>query len=299
MASKLPFTIEEINNIINLYTNKNMSSLKIAELYNCNSSTILRLLKRNGVTIRSQKDTSKKCVVDESFFVSIDTEEKAYWLGFLYADGCVRDKYFGLKLSIVDLDHLKLFQKSLKCDYKIIVSVNKNGYGKGNKYCAINIYNNKMVQDLIKLGCMKNKTKLLEFPNEIIPATLMRHFIRGYFDGDGSIYYTKTKKYNYISPMVSFTGRYNFLLNLKEKLIPESTAKIMKYKNKDIYYLILGGINYIQYIYNYFYIDSTFYLNRKKEKFEEIIMLYNKRKAMIDTLNEPMYDGDKFSLTKI
>ena len=106
MPAKISKEKEEY--IIQNYYNKTTKEIK--EYTNLSISTIMNVLKRNGM----KNKTSKVYSYDESYFKNIDTEEKAYWLGFLYADGYVRKRQrnseMRLKLGIKDLDHLEKFK---------------------------------------------------------------------------------------------------------------------------------------------------------------------------------------------
>ena len=103
---------------------KRKSGIKIKQImsdYSIKSvKTIYDIIKRNGI----KKVGNKKYQVDDNYFNLIDTEEKAYWLGFLYADGYVRMKdsrsgQLKLKLSSKDRDHIILFNKCLSSNYPI------------------------------------------------------------------------------------------------------------------------------------------------------------------------------------
>lgn len=134
----------------------------------------------------------RKYTVDHNFFNTIDTEEKAYILGFLYADGCntydkSKCKYI---ISIAqleqDIDILNKILFSLHSNYKLykIVQSENNKI----KY-KVEIASKRMSLDLIKVGCSPRKTFTITFPDENLyfKKNLYPHFIRGYFDGDGCI----------------------------------------------------------------------------------------------------------------
>ncbi len=228
------------------------------------------LLKKDNIIVR--KGTSKYDY-KEDFFEKIDTEEKAYWLGFIYADGNIIDygKYeIKISLAYKDLNHLKKFIKT--------ILVNGNGNElvrpyiaklKGKEYQAAKVIvaNKKMVQDIIQLGCTPNKSLILTFPNEnIVPKELQRHFIRGYFDGDGSVC-TATSNEKTVS--VIFLGTKNFVESVKNIFIENCTAfgksKIMKRNN--IYFFTKAKYDTCKEIYEYMYKNSTVYLERKYERF--------------------------------
>ena len=120
-------------------------------------------------------------------FEIIDTEEKAYWLGFLYADGCVGSKEDKVELGLAekDLKHIEKFR-----DFMNIT--NKISYREKTKSYRMSFRSAKCKQDLIDKGCIPKKSLILDFPNENqVPKHLIRHFIRGYFDGDG--WFTNTE----------------------------------------------------------------------------------------------------------
>lgn len=143
-------------------------------------------LKDNGIEV---KNPTVKRKLNESYFASIDTEEKAYWLGFLYADGCVsvrtrngKEKSIKLEVGLKESDeeHLVKLAKSLSYEnYKISHRERTNSV-------RIVIYSTKLCRDLIDKGCVPNKSLKLQFPDSL-PPHLVDHFIRGYVDGDGYV----------------------------------------------------------------------------------------------------------------
>ena len=207
---------------------------------------------------------NKKYVVNDNYFEVIDTEYKAYWLGFLYADGYVRMKNnrsgeLKLKLCLKDRKHIELFRKCLESTHPIkdgnsyVIKDNKRYE---SEYSTFSIYNTKMVNDLFNLGCLNNKTFKIRMP--VIEESLIRHFIRGYFDGDGYISLNKN------SASCGITSNELFLIDIL-KII--NYGKISKRKN--IHDLIFYHKNNIENFYILLYENSNIYLNRKKEIFEK------------------------------
>ena len=260
--------LDEVSDeIIHYYSVQGNSVSKIAKIYSCNPSVIRRILVQHGIEIRKNDFYSAKSF-DKDFFKRIDSEEKAYLLGFIYADGCVSNNTFSIKLSIKDLDLLVKIKEILSSSHKIVTHENKSGYGIGNISCCLAINNSELAEDLISLGVFRNKSKTLKFPTENqVPKSLINHFIRGYFDGDGSVH--GSIKY----PCISIFGTQDFLSGVMEsfKEIIPTKSSIYKYKNKDIYYISLGGHNQILKIYQYFYKEASIFLGRKKDRFEEIL----------------------------
>ena len=146
--------------ILRLYTEEQLSMSKIASALGISSARVKRVLVKNNIEIRSNNYYKAK-EVDIDFFSKIDSEEKAYVLGFMYADGYVSGKYFGFKQSAKDKEILEKIRTALKSEHKIGEYINNNGYGQGNTYCSLVISNEKMVSDLQNLGVIFNKSKVL------------------------------------------------------------------------------------------------------------------------------------------
>lgn len=235
-----------------------------------NNKTIYDVLKRNG---RDHIVGNKKYKVDENYFNVIDTESKSYWLGFLYADGYVRYKNdrsgeLKLKLKLSDRGHIELFNKCLNSNYPIKddLSVLKIKNKEYLSYLSfVGIYNTKMVNDLIKHGCMNNKTFKIKLPQ--LDEDLMRHFIRGYFDGDGSISNSKARKNSYT---FSIASNDNFSYELSEYLKKYQIDNIVRKIGKISMVQITNRENQSK-MYNLLYDQSTIFLNRKKLIFDDMM----------------------------
>jgi hypothetical protein len=272
-VSKL--TIEQELEIINIKKEKSMTNLQIMEKFNIKSTRkIYDIIIRNG---REHLKSNKKTYsLNENYFENIDTEDKAYWLGFLYADGCVYFKQnikcvLRIKLKNTEKYHIDLFNKCLNSNHPI---KSKKGYILKNnkKYnfesVEVSISNVKIVKDLINHGCMPNKTFKLEFPN--LDEKLMKHFIRGYFDGDGCICKRKDTNNSYC---ISIIGNENFTKSLQKYLCKKfNSDKIYNYKNGNIKVVTIMNNKECIDFKNFIYENATIYLDRKKKIFEQIIL---------------------------
>jgi len=109
------------------------------------------------------RPTKRQFYVNDEFFERIDTEEKAYWLGFLYADGSVHHINLTIALQRSDEEHLKLFLKHLESENGVYQHDNTyvyKGETKNRYFSSISISSAKIVEDLTKLGCFPQKTFL-------------------------------------------------------------------------------------------------------------------------------------------
>lgn len=188
----------------------------------------------------------QKHAYNEKFFKVIDTERKAYWLGFLYADGnVVNYGNYEVKISLAykDLNHLKEFEKDILLNENDTIVYSYTAKIKEKEYpsAKLIVSNKTIVEQLIDLGCIPNKSLTITFPDEsIVPKHLIRHFIRGYFDGDGSVspikYEPNRKANSYRSGNVciSFVGTDGFLTSLVNifKDVCTDLGKIKIYQKK-------------------------------------------------------------------
>lgn len=183
---------------------KNGQKEKIVELYTTGTSikqirllfnglhynTIKKILLENNIQLRTRAQSHYKDNRIENIFSNINTEEKAYWLGFLAADGCVHDNYIKITLQEQDLEHLKKFQNFLQAtSIKILEENHQNKYKK-NKYYTFSIGCKQIAEDIKKLGITERKSLTLKPPINLIPEEFYLDWIRGYFDGDGGISYS-------------------------------------------------------------------------------------------------------------
>lgn len=256
------YEVEYIKNNYSIKTNKEMSE------YLGRTKTAIDL-KINKLGLKKSKYN-----YNHKYFENIDTEEKAYWLGFIYADGYIsrnEEKYmneFGIELQKSDYKHLKKFNKSINGNINVSFRSRENifeGYNKTYETCFIRIYSKEFVNNLIKNGVVENKSLKVTFPKHI-NNSLIRHFIRGFFDGDGCI--CESKRKNNISTIkCDFTcGSIEFVNSLREVLYKEGISSyIIKEENKP-YRLVIGGLKNCDIFLHYIYDDSNIYLDRKYEK---------------------------------
>lgn len=214
---------------------------------------------------------NRKYNVNDVYFNKIDTEEKAYWLGFLLADGCIHERAgqdrLSLVLGIKDKNHLKKFKESLSFEGPIIDYVKKSGLFIGLIHSHVRITSQLLVDNLAKVGCIPRKSLVLEFP--IIDEELVHHFIRGYFDGDGSVFISREKHWrnNNIFPVIHFRfiSTEAFLKVLDKKI--NLSGRLVQAKGSKVYELCYKRNKKAELFYNYLYKDATIFLERKEKIF--------------------------------
>ena len=228
---------------------------------------------------------------NEHVFDTINTEEKAYWLGFIFADGYIsssplegKSQYsIELQLSIKDKDHLQAFANFL--GYKKELK-NKNTYCDIGEYksCRLMISNKHMWNVLNDYGCTPRKSLTLQFPNETIfkSKDLIRHFIRGYWDGDGTLgIYTER-------PLCSVLGTENMLNYIKDYFkFPKNIKNAGSENNPCKAYKLSYATKEAMSVSFILYANSNIYLNRKYDKYKEFCRLYKELyKELEDNIGE-------------
>ncbi len=174
---KIELTSIQIEEAIILY--KELKTMKpVAKKFGVSNSFMWKTLKQSG--INTKRDTY---TVEENYFEKIDTRDKAYILGLLFSDGTLNSKYPQIKLKLTDLDLVQQVKTKLNYGGKLHEHVPENP--KHKKNLALIITNTKMHKDLQKLGMKFRKTFDCQYPTCL--NGFDSDFLRGFFDGDGSI----------------------------------------------------------------------------------------------------------------
>ena len=238
------------------------------------SGEINMVLRKLGIT----RPNGTQAKINHDYFENIDSEHKAYWLGFIYADGSITKKVYEkgsytyrlrMELMFEDKYILEQMALDLESDLKPKEYYNDTshfeGYNKPKHTAYIMFSSKKMGEDLVKLGVMPNKTLILKsLPS--IPDNLMKHFIRGYFDGDGSVYLTKDNTIK-----TAFYGTHGFINSIQDFLIKEldlTKKKITDQKEANVSFVGMAKQE-SEKLYHYMYDEATIFLNRKYEKYNK------------------------------
>lgn len=247
--------LDKYNKAKELYINNpNMTLKEIANILNISPQGLSNNFKKDGIHVRCTQDRK----LNESIFEVIDTEEKAYWLGFLYADGCVGNKSNEIYLALQSKDykHLEKFKTFMESS-NTIRSKKVKLNGKEYKSYSFSFCSEKVKNDLIRLGCVPNKSLILNFPSETqVPSYLVKHFMRGYIDGDGSIINTpNTQCINFIGTENFIKGFCDFFdvpMNVLGKVGKSSNKRWQTYSKQTIIKLL-----------DEIYVGANIYLERK------------------------------------
>lgn len=228
----------------------------MAKALHCSKSTVENRLKKAGIQLENRHNSLK---FDNTVFDCIDTEEKAYWLGFLYADGSISSKINNIELSLSaqDASHLEKYRTFLKATNPIVFS-EITIKGKQYKRCRLIVSNKYFKQQLIRLGCCPRKTSLLVFNREFFAEQdLVYPFIRGYVDGDGCISFTRTGRLN-----IQIMGSPLFLSGIKD-IFPEFGSMMRDKRRNSCVRVISCTANNADKVLTKLYKGSTIFLERK------------------------------------
>lgn len=238
---------QTLNQYIEL-CNQGKNRKEITEILHVSLRSVTNYQKATGVFPASNK---RKARLDEEFFSTIDSEEKAYILGFLFADGYLEsnERVVTLNVSKKDIDVIYKIKDSMHCENEIRQSSTKN---------CVRLYmaSIKLVSDLKKLGFDRNKSLTISFPD--ISDGLIRHFIRGFFDGDGHV------------------GKRQCVLVIgSEKFFNDFNHIIEKEFGKKLYHNNMGNYYRVQFnrcdheIIKWLYDNCSIYLDRKYKAYKQ------------------------------
>lgn len=258
------YTYEDVLNLLKQGNNLSQT----ARLLNCSEASVIRILRQNNYVYR------KPVHFNEHIFDTIDTEEKAYWLGFIYADGYISksktNNSFNFELTLKSSDklHLEKFNKFTEHNGDIIKEKIVKINGKEYSACRWSVNNKYFWKSLNKLGCVPQKSLILKFPNLSIfkNQDLIRHFIRGYFDGDGCI--TRRIGKNNVSASLSILGTPEFINDLIKHINVYGKIKHHKHHSLQTVDLRYVKIDNVCEVLHYLYDNSTIYLDRKYKLYE-------------------------------
>ncbi len=211
----------------------------------------------------------------------IDSPESFYLAGFIAADGSVQyrkySKILKIALSKKDINHLEKIKNILKSNHPIKeYKVKKSKLVNSDNDCVeLQITSKVLVEDLKKFNIIPNKTKIYEMPEWLINHKMISHFMRGYFDGDGTITCCGLLEGRSILQLnFSILGTEKFLQQYQQILLKNCKIKEAKIcKRSSIYKLSYSGNNTVGNIFDFLYQNQNICLTRKYLKFLTILQL--------------------------
>lgn len=253
---KSKLTKEQVLEAYDLYAKEMLTTLELGDLYSVDANTIANSFRRYGLSVRNSGHIPE--VRDLDLFEKIDSEEKAYFLGLLMADGSIKEDKTSYTLSL----ELQERDKHILYEFASFLGlprerVRKTKRQKKNSITYIVVVGStNFCNHLMDKGIVPNKMGHKEMPSGV-PLSLMRHMIRGLIDGDGTVKHKNKEVVLYgggkMTQQVS-----NFLyreLPLKNK------PAVKKYKNS-VPRMTTYVSDYNEII-SYLYKDSTVFLKRK------------------------------------
>lgn len=224
---------------------------------------------------------------NHDYFDNVDCEEKAYILGFLIADGTLEivktknrtSNRICFLNSVDDLETVELIRNQISPNSMLYYRNNTSGVKVRKEQVSLRITSKKMCDVLVnKYNILPRKTYHSDFIFDFntIPEKYHSSFIRGYFDGDGSVSFYKTKNtlyfnFSFISTSLPFLNQISKIFEEKfnvRPIIKNISGKTCEYHTLRFDYN-RNRTEIVKCIYNYLYKDSKCFLTRKKVKFEE------------------------------
>jgi len=238
---------------------RGLSIREIGRKYGINQSRVLRILIKHGIPRRPLSEAMRKYYIDEDYFSRIDSEHKAYALGYFVAEACLQRRMHRsvsvyVKVSIDEREHLQKLLSHFS-NYRVRI-----GHGEKEPVCVVEITSTKIANDLHSWG-VPFPRELTRFP-EIDPS-LFNHFIRGVWDGDGTICKGDGQW------IFVVCGSYPLLKGIQQVLIQKCNlrqVKICRDSRRVLYYLKYTGNKQVPRILRWLYGKATIYLERKYRK---------------------------------
>ena len=268
-SRKLDISDSDKEYIISAYHNTTAKIL--SEQFKCSESAISAIWAKAGL----KGKIARRYTLNENYFEKIDSANKAYFLGFLMADGCIYSrkttknkcqKWVRLSIHKKDIEVLEKFKEELKSNLPILI-------GKDDM-ASITIVSDIMADHLSKYGIVERKTWSSSIVTDLIPDEYLFSLLTGHFDGDGSIMVEKEKTHIPSAYSISIVGNYENMMiysNILNLFNIENNVKednrIDKYNDK-FFYLTVATNASNKYNFCMKYLNNQcFKLSRKKERF--------------------------------
>jgi hypothetical protein len=255
---------------IRLYSEELLSMNQIVDRLGISQRQIFRYLEGKRRTIEEYRRIGSK-IKNLDYFDSLDTQEKAYFLGLLYADGSVHSEKYSVKISLKESDK-DLIEKLASVFNSNVKKRTVEKY----KYFYTQVSSKYLVNSLNNLGLYPRKSYLKDTDIlERVPNNLFSHFVRGVFDGDGGIHLTRKSKI-YIATIAD--NNENFVYKLAEKIknvCGFESLRIAKNSECNCRSIVISGNLKVKVFLDWIYKDATIFLKRKNDLYKDLVNLVN------------------------
>ena len=207
------------------------------------------------------------------YFCNIDTEEKAYILGFLWGDGSYipSKRTIALVVAVKDESHLRRMATCIGLEPDQVRTHTSHSFGDQEfDYVKIQMSHKVFFEAMQMLGFGKKVDRMQRMPP--IPAHLVRHFIRGLFDADGYVYVNPRKFREFRQGRMEVSLRHLPAVQWWTDYLKQACGVEFKHcRDKSIYRVTLQRHDSLVAMYHYLYADSTIYLERKHSRFKSLL----------------------------
>ncbi len=264
---------EELDIIVSLYYKEQLNLKEIAELYNVGHSTIERFLKRNNYVLKTSGTHKNGLSFNKEYFKEIDSSNKAYYLGLLYADGALFKDNYAVSLTLKDDDSYIIEEFKQELNYTGRVKHLNTKSEQHSNISYIQLYSKEFYYNCLAKGLKDRKSNCLLFPdNNILSDQYLYDFIRGYFDGDGCVHFIPDRG----CLRVNIVGTFEFLTSLQNIFVDTlgfSKVKIVQKSINNNFSLQINRNEDIHCFYKKLYMnEKCLNLHRKKNIFDKWII---------------------------
>jgi len=281
------FDDSKIKKAVSLYK-CGISAKQIGFKFGIDKRRVQKWAKASGI-LRTLEQSHRTRSLNENVFDKIDNQNKAYWLGFLYADAYNNERKGTVNLALkgADHDHMKKYVIFFEGDISDI----KNKFVKtNNKYHSVSLYliNSCYLSNRLKeLGCPQAKSFIIKYPNWL-DKNLNSHFVRGYFDGDGSIKIHKNKEWR-----INICGTNEILTSIqsfiKNNLNINSKINYISKTSNNTWAINISGNEQVKRLCDWLYSGAETYLYRKYDRYFALTGQQNNRKFLENSNRESYF----------
>lgn len=257
-----------------------ISTVQLGIQHGIARGSVSNILNRYGVAMRSASEVNTIYDLNEKYFETIDTETKAYWLGFIGADGCVTTRgAFTMMLAGRDESHLDLFRRTVGYTGPMLRRVGRAG----RIYIMLTINRHEFVSNLIRQGIFKRKTWCLTPWNG--PPHLMRHYWRGLVDGDGWISRGQNGRKTGLAWEIGLVGTKAIADGFATFVKLHTGINVSTRPNRNVWRSRIGGVEFAQAVARLLYEGQSVSLVRKQAKVDEMLAFQAMRTRLIQVGN--------------